>query len=134
MDTENAPQDRYAEHCRALLASSEGSHLEQAAANLVIDHGLWLHRPDFLAHTEHENGWLTIRWADVAYALEHGDLVCTESERLVLEVALSLMLGRRNVDLSSIVSLDSRNTAAVTRAVMTAAGYSEQILHMNRTP
>jgi hypothetical protein len=112
----------------ALLADcADGICAESAAVALIARHGHFLHEPAFrrLIVTSAGGGEpvAVIRWNAVAWALQHGRLPATPSERAVLAIAASIADDKIPVWLgASLGSLDRRNIALVTDAITAANG------------
>jgi hypothetical protein len=113
----------------ALRAQAEGLHACEAATELLIGHGSWLHRADFVdefVHTDTEprDGIVmsAINWPEAITALEAGRLPCSGGERRILAIAASLAEGLP-VDLrDALIGLDSANINLVAAAVLHANG------------
>jgi len=113
----------------ALLASSAGGLCaESAAVELVTRHGHFLHEPAFrrLVVTSAGAGRepaAMIRWNAVSWALRHGRLPGSPSEKAVLAIAASIAGDTIPVCLGAhLGSLDRRNIALVTDAITAANG------------
>jgi hypothetical protein len=113
----------------ALRAHAQGLYCLQAAVELLISHGSWLRRKDFL-HYMHTAPDLTdhtptapIHWPEAINALDQGQLPCSSSEASMLRLAASLAEGVP-IDLrDALTSLDSSNAELVSHAVKHASGY-----------
>jgi hypothetical protein len=111
----------------ALRACAAGLYPLEAGAELVIAHGVFLHRADFAGRfIEHGTSCGTamaaIDWAAVIDALNDGQLPCSGAERRLLRLAASLSDGIP-VDLQDAVTgLDQANLARVIRAISHASG------------
>ena len=123
----------------ALRAGADGSVCAMAAVELVIEHGTWLSRHDFVVgFTETVHGFdnvpmAFVDWAPAIDALSAGQLACSSSEEQLLRVAASLAEGIP-INLSDAAcSFDQTNAARVARALLSAAGHPEAIFHMCRT-
>lgn len=100
-----------------------------AAVELLIEHGVWLRRDDFVAEfvcVEHDSsGQVALVWVDwpaASAGLDAGRLPCAGSEAGVLRVAASLAEGVP-VDLGAAVTgLDEINLGVVVAAVARASG------------
>src|ERR1700722_9986888 len=90
----------------ALTASAVGIHTLEAAADLIIGCGCWLHREDFTgrfvtagpdssdAGTMDAGTMLaSIDWEAAITALDAGELPCSNGERRVLRLAASIAAG-----------------------------------------
>ena len=121
-------QAMHARALAALLADGAGGFCaESAAVALIARHGHFLHEPAFrrLIVTSAGDGEpaAVIRWNAVAWALQHGRLPCSPSERAVLAIAASIADDQIPVWLgASLGSLDHRNIALVTDAITAANG------------
>jgi hypothetical protein len=104
-----------------------GCYAEEAAVALLIDHGLWLRRCDFVRtcieitdFTGDEQAAF-IDWRAATQALDLGKLPCSTSEASVLRIAAGL--AGVTVDLRArLGGLDARNIRLVAEAVMHANG------------
>ena len=113
----------------ALRAQAEGLHACEAATELLIGQGSWLHRADFVegfVHTDPgpNDGIVmsAIDWPKAITALDAGRLACSGGERRMLRIAASLADGVP-VDLRDALSgLDSTNINLVAAAVFLANG------------
>jgi hypothetical protein len=113
----------------ALRANVEGVYVDEAAVELLIAHGCWLERRDFVeAFVEVGYGFLHgapaawVDWPAAVAALDAGRLAGAGSEAAVLRVAASIAEGVP-VDLGgALVGLDERNAGLVAAAVLHAAG------------
>ena len=99
----------------------------EAAVGLLIGHGTWLYRQDFLdTAVEMVAGdgleMAFVDFAAAAGALKAGGLSCSPGEKAVLQVAAGIAVGCP-VDLQDALScLDEANAALVAGAVLHAAG------------
>ncbi len=83
----------------ALRAAAAGIHPDEAAAGLIISHGTFLHREDFLCHVETAAcisdgtpmAW--IDWDAVIAALDGGRLPASGGEKRIVRLAASLAAG-----------------------------------------
>jgi hypothetical protein len=109
-------------------ATAAGMLADTAAAGLIIAHGHFLHDPAFrriiAAGSSVTDGqpFAVIRWNAAVWALEHGHLPCSGSERAVLLIAASLAEGIPVSLRDCLGSLDRRNIALVTAAITAANG------------
>jgi hypothetical protein len=103
----------------------------EAAVGLLIGHGRWLARGDFVSEfvmtIGGEDGADTpmavVEWAAAVAALDEGRLPCSSSEDQMLRLAASFG-GGPPVDLGALVcGLDGANLTLVTAAVMHAGGH-----------
>ncbi|HZD14335.1 MAG TPA: hypothetical protein VE196_04255 [Pseudonocardiaceae bacterium] len=105
-----------------------------AAVELLIRHGVWLRRLDFVERFVAVEvdpalvGGTVLAWVDwvaVVQALAGGQLPCSGSEKQLLLIVASLAEGVP-VDLSEALSgLDQANLARVAGAVLAAGGHCE---------
>lgn len=94
---------------------SHDAHV-RAAVELLIEHDHWLRDPVFLhqaVQVDQTNAW--IRWTDAAEVLERSK--CSSTEHAILELAIALAANRYRL-----ASMGPSNSAAIARAVATAAG------------
>ena len=111
-----------------LADSAAGICAESAAVELIARHGHFLHEPAFrrLIVTSADDGRepvAVIRWNAVAWALQHGRLAGSPSEKAVLAIAASIADDTIPVCLGAhLGSLDSRNITLVTAAITAANG------------
>jgi hypothetical protein len=113
-----------------LRAWAKGLFSAEAAVELLIGHGSWLCREDFLeVAVEFGRGIVdgsvmaAVAWEAAVAGLEAGRLPCSSSEAQMLRLAASIADGLR-VDLGSALSgLDEHNIAVVAGAVLHAAGH-----------
>jgi len=114
----------------ALRAGAKGLFRAEAAVELLIGHGSWLYREDFLeVAVEFGRGFVdgsvmaAVDWEAAVAGVDAGRLPCSSSENQMLRLATSIADGVR-VDLGSAVSgLDEHNIAVVAGAVLHAAGH-----------
>jgi hypothetical protein len=113
----------------ALLEDTAAGMLaDTAAAGLIIAHGHFLHDPAFRriiaagASVTDGQPFAVIRWNAALWALEHGRLPCSGSERAVLLIAASLAEGIPVSLRDCLGSLDRRNITLVTDAITAANG------------
>src|SRR5260221_3877573 len=117
----------------ALRANACGLHASEAAVALVIDHGYWLTRADFLTGFADTFPSLTngspmaaICWLEAITALDRGQLPASGSETPILRLAASLA-ERIPLDLQdAITGLDDSNLLHVITAIRHAAGRPPQ--------
>jgi hypothetical protein len=105
-------------------------HHRRAAVELLISHGSWLERDDFV------DDFVTIvlglidgtpmapiDWPKAINALDHGQLPCSGGEGRMLRLVASLAQGIP-VDLrDALTGLDARSADLVARAVQQATGH-----------
>ena len=118
----------------ALRAHAAGLSCVVAAVELLIRHGVWLRRLDFVERFVAVEvdpalvGGTVLAWVDwvaVVQALAGGQLPCSGSEKQLLLIVASLAEGVP-VDLSEALSgLDQANLARVAGAVLAAGGHCE---------
>jgi hypothetical protein len=112
----------------ALRAAAAGIRPDQAAAGLIISHGTFLHREDFLCHVETAAcisdgtpmAW--IDWDAVIAALDGGRLPASGGEKRIVRIAASLAAGHLVSLRDAIPGLDHRNLGLVNAAIRRAAG------------
>ncbi|MGR6924272.1 hypothetical protein ACU635_59265 [[Actinomadura] parvosata] len=111
----------------ALTLGATGLPSVQAGVELLIDTGIWLHRPDFVEQfitidTSVATALAFIDWEAAIAALDAGRLPCSGGERAVLRIAAG-MSGGIPLDLrDALTSLDRINLALTATAVEQAAG------------
>ena len=109
-----------------MRAWAKGLLCLEAAVGLLIGHGTWLYRTDFLdAAVEMITGpgrvMACVDFTAAADALAAGDLPCSAGEKAVLQVAAGIAAGCP-VDLEdALTSMDAANAALVAGAVLHAA-------------
>ncbi|MFV2194781.1 hypothetical protein [Nocardiopsis sp. LOL_012] len=116
---------------------AEGYTAPAAAVNLLIDHDVWLRRPDFRSRCvvqipdsdlyEPDRPIAYIDWEQVCRALAERSLPASGSEVAVLRVAASLADGRPVSLRESLTGMDATTTAAVAAALVAAAGHRDRI-------
>ncbi|MGW4426013.1 hypothetical protein [Streptosporangium sp. NPDC004631] len=113
----------------AARAWVRGSYATEAAVELLVHHGTWLERSDFLRMAvEYVPGvyadapYAVISWDTIHSAMYNGLLPCSGAEAAILRIALSLAEGHP-VDLGpAIIRLDKRNLMYVLAAIRHASG------------
>jgi hypothetical protein len=117
-----------------LRTAAAGVYANEAAVELLIEHGTWLYRADFRARFVNEYqpdpddvmydvALAEVRWADAVAALNAGELPCSTSEAHMLRIAASIADGVP-VDLRRCLgNLDGRNLRLVLGAIVHANGY-----------
>ena len=112
-----------------LTHTADGICAESAAVALIAAHGHFLHEPAFrriiAAGSAPGSGEpaAMIRWNAAVWALEHGRLACSPSQKAVLAIAASIAEPAIAVPLGAhLGSLDRRNIALVTDAITAANG------------
>ena len=111
---------------------AKGLFSAEAAVELLIGHGSWLCREDFLEiAVEFGQGIVSgvvmaaVDFEAVARALEAGALPCSGGEGRVLRIAASIASGVP-VDLrEAVTGLDENNAVLAAAAVLHAAGYRD---------
>jgi hypothetical protein len=101
----------------------------EAAVELLIGHGSWLLRDDFVGGFVEFFGGVddqemaVVDWPGAIRALDGGDLPCSSSEEQMLRLAASITEGVP-VDLrDAVCGLDATNAALAARALLHAAGH-----------
>jgi hypothetical protein len=115
----------------ALRAAAAGIHPDEAAAGLIISHGTFLHREDFLCHVETAAcisdgtpmAW--IDWDAVIAVLDGGRLPASGGEKRIVRIAASLAAGHPVSLRDAIPGLDRQSLEQVTTAIRRAAGQRE---------
>jgi hypothetical protein len=113
----------------ALRAWAKGIFSTEAAVELLIGHGSWLYREDFLGIAVEFGQGITggivmavVDFEAAAGALEAGALPCSGGEGRVLRIAASIA-GGVPVDLrEAVTGLDENNAVLAAAAVLHAAG------------
>ena len=112
-----------------LAQTSGGICAESAAVTLISAHGHFLHEPAFRRIIAAGSAVCpgepaaVIRWNAAIWALDHGRLTGSPSEKAVLRIAASIAEPGIAVRLgASLGSLDRRNIALVTDAITAANG------------
>ena len=113
----------------SLRACACGIYPDEAAAELLISHGTFLHRDDFAGHfisngTHISDGtaMAAINWEAVTAALSDGELPCSGGERRILMLSCSLGAGIP-VDLrDAVTGLDDLNIQRLLTAIRHASG------------
>ena len=118
--------DQHARLVEALHEHAVGITAQVAAVDLLVNHRVWLTRPDFTPFIPHGRCHATgepmamIRWRAAVTALGQGRLPCSSSEAGILRIAASLGAGVP-VRLRDVLGcLDHRNLAHVVRAIALA--------------
>ncbi|MGW0192015.1 hypothetical protein [Nonomuraea sp. NPDC003201] len=117
------------ELAEAARAWARGSYAMEAAVELLIQHGVWLHRADFRRYaidyvpaTRTRPSYAVIDWQAAHTALSAGRLPCCGSEAAILRIALSLA-DSLPVELRPIITgLDLTNIRRVLAAIAHANG------------
>jgi hypothetical protein len=113
----------------ALRAHADGIYPDEAAIELLINHGCFLTRRNFrdrFIHLDTIDGTTTadLDWSAAAGASRHGgSLPCSSSERQILQIAASLAHGTPVNLRDTLTGLDHRNLHLVVTAVLHAAGH-----------
>ncbi|MEV4838582.1 hypothetical protein AB0K05_29045 [Nonomuraea sp. NPDC049486] len=113
----------------AARAWARGSYALEAAVELLVQHDVWLHRPefrryavDYITATYTRIPYAVIDWQAAHAALSRGRMPCSGSEAAVLRIALSIADGVP-VELGpAITCLDATNLARVLAAINHAQG------------
>ena len=113
----------------ALRVWAKGLFSAEAAVELLIGHGSWLYREDFLDIAVESGRGITsgavmavVDWEAAVAALEAGVLPCSGGEGRVLRIAASIGEGVP-VDLrEAVTGLDENNAVLAAAAVLHAAG------------
>jgi len=114
-----------------LARTADGICAEAAAVSLIAAHDHFLHQPAFrriiaagsAASAGSGDPVAVIRWNAAIWALDHGRLTGSPSEKAVLRIAASIAEPGIPVRLgASLGSLDRRNIALVTSAITAANG------------
>jgi hypothetical protein len=118
----------------ALRAHAVGLLCAEAAVELLIGHGVWLHRTRFVERFVRVQadpavvGQTALAWVDwhaAADAVQTGGLPCSPSEGRILLIAASIAKGVP-LDLGAAVTgLDSVDSVLVACAVLAAGGHHE---------
>ena len=115
----------------ALRAAAAGTHPDEAAAGLIISHGTFLHREDFLCHVETAacisdgTPMARIDWDAVIAALDGGRLPASGGEKRIVRIAASLAAGHPVSLRDAIPGIDRQSLELVTTAIRRAAGQCE---------
>ncbi|UVS81809.1 hypothetical protein [Actinokineospora sp. UTMC 2448] len=115
----------------ALRAQAAGVNSLEAAVGLLIEHGTWLHHPDFRAFVTYhpDSGLASIDWANVAHALARGTVLGSSNSALqVLGIACelaghSLPFGQRWTLAELTAGLGRVNAALVLQAIARRMGW-----------
>jgi hypothetical protein len=114
-----------------LSAAARGLYVAEAAVDLLVGHGCWLERADFVDEFVETDPGLSgtpmawIDWPAAVAALAAGRLPCSGSEAGVLRLATSIASGGP-VDLGEVLtSLDGPNLVLVATAVLHAGGHRQ---------
>jgi hypothetical protein len=110
-----------------MRAWAKGLLCLEAAVGLLIGHGTWLYRQDFLdaaveVITEPGREIAFIDFTAAVDALAAGGLPCSAGERAVLQVAAGIAAGCPVNLEDALSSMDAANAALVAGAVLHAAG------------
>lgn len=117
---------------------ADGFSADRAAVELLIEHGSWLTRSDFIDQcvdivpddelVDPDRPVSIIDWENVFAALNDGELPASGSAVGMLRIAASLGAGYP-VDLrDALVGLDNTNAAAVVDAVITTTQSGDAVL------
>ena len=110
-----------------MRAWAKGLLCLEAAVGLLIGHGTWLYRQDFLDAavemiTEPGREMAFVDFTAAADALSTGGLPCSAGERAVLQVAAGIAAGCPVNLEDALSSMDAANAALVADAALHAAG------------
>ncbi len=119
---------RSTELATLLQSGARARYAEEAAVDLLVEHGTWLTRTDFIdscvtvdAPVRRRRGRVRRLAAPRSSSLDHGELPCSTSEASILRIAAGL--AGVPVDLRAMLGgLDARNIRLVAQAVMHANG------------
>jgi hypothetical protein len=114
---------------RSLRACARGIYPDEAAIELLISHGTFLHRDDFTGRfiehgTSISNGatLAAIDWEAAVTALSESELPCSGGERRILMLSASLAASIP-VDLrDAVTGIDDRNVQRLLTAIQHASG------------
>ena len=105
----------------ALRAGAEGLYTLEAATGMIIAHGTWLSRDDFIRFIYHGARTSAIDWETAIDALDAGELP-SSGEKRMLRLAASLA-DQAPVSLGeAITGIDDRNVGLLVKAIHHAAG------------
>ena len=114
----------------ALRAHAAGLLPDEAGTELLIRHGVFLHRDDFTCFmstgTSLSDGTTLLAWIDwhaALTALHHGQLPASSGERSILALAASIAEGSPVSLRDTLPSLDTRNLKLLVTAIHHAAGH-----------
>ncbi|SHK30474.1 hypothetical protein SAMN05421803_11760 [Nocardiopsis flavescens] len=126
-----------AELAEGLRNWAEGYTADTAAVNLLIEHDVWLRRPDFVNRCVHQvpvsalvdpvRPIAHIDWEKAVKALNRRTFPASSSETGVLRIAASLAEDHPVKLRDALVGMDATTTAAVLTALTTAAGHRDRI-------
>jgi hypothetical protein len=110
-----------------MRAWAKGLLCLEAAVGLLIGHGTWLYRQDFLDRAvemipESGREMACVDFTAAADALAAGGLPCSAGERAVLQVAAGIAAGCRFSLEDALTSMDAASAVLVADAVLHAAG------------
>jgi hypothetical protein len=110
---------------QALRAGAAGAHSDEAAVSLLIGHGAWLRRADFLRYTSMSQSITdpAVTYAFIDWDQLHPDqLAASASELNMLRLAMELAGRDSGQPLATLIAgLDTTNTGLVLRAVLHAS-------------
>jgi len=114
---------------RSLRACARGIYPDEAAVELLISNGTFLHRDDFtgrfIGHgTSISDGTMmaAIDWEAAITALSGGELPCSGGERRILILSASLAVGIPADLRDATTGLDRRNLSHLLTAIRHASG------------
>jgi hypothetical protein len=110
----------------------------EAAVELLIGHGRWLLRDDFVGDFVEffvgvdGRAMAVVDWPGAVGVLDRGALACSSSEEQMLRLAASFIEGLQ-VDLrKAVCGLDATNAGLAARALLHAAGHGRTDLGIDR--
>ncbi|GIG67316.1 hypothetical protein [Phytomonospora endophytica] len=117
-----------AEVVDALRDSADGDLLAMAALDLIIGHGMWLKRTEFLDCIDIDDEHDAPMWASIDWPRAVGVYTpCSGSERTILRIAASLATRQVEISFALVSGLDATNTRLVMNAIAAATGHRDLI-------
>ncbi|MDE3724762.1 hypothetical protein PWG71_25530 [Nocardiopsis sp. N85] len=126
-----------AELIEGLRNQAEGYTAPTAAVELLIDHDVWLRRPDFVNRYVHQvpaselfepdRPLAHIDWDKVAKALNRQAFPASSSEIAMLRIAASLAEDHPVKLRDALVGMDATTTTAVLTAIAAVTGHRDRI-------
>jgi hypothetical protein len=114
---------------RSLRACARGIYPDEAAVELLISHGTFLHRDDFTGRftghgTSISDGTMlaAIDWEAAITALSGGELPCSGGDRRILRLSASLAAGIPADLRDAVTGLDDLNIQQLLTAIRHASG------------
>ena len=114
---------------RSLRACARGIYPDEAAAELLISHGTFLHRDDFTSRFIEHGTSITdgtalaaIDWEAAVTALSGGELPSSGGERRILMLSASLAASIPADLRDAVTGLDDRNVQRLLTAIRHASG------------